>query len=165
MAVVELTMRHAHVSPTLVAAEHELGVGIRVQEAIVVGCEAEALASTKHRHAPDGEVVVRRGMPGHTTPREEVVALVVLRAAIGLVLVGVEVFLVTVAPAPVVLAVAVTDVEIGIEERTVVIDVETGVGTAPRVATRLNGAIVARLALLLEHDVDDAGTALGREFG
>ena len=165
MPVVELAMCHAHIAPSVCAAVHEIGVFGRANGAVVIGSVVVALSATQHRHAAKGEVVFLRGVPGDTSPCEEVVAHIVVGLPVLLILIGFQVFLSAVGTAPVVVAVSETDVEIGIDGTTVVVDVETGVGSTPCIGTGLHRAVIARLAFFLEHDVDDAGTALGREFG
>ena len=57
-----------------------------------------------------------------------------------------------------------TDVQIGVDDGRVVVDVETRVGAAHRVGARLQRTVISRLEVFLEHDVDDARRALSREL-
>ena len=61
-------------------------------------------------------------------------------------------------------AVAIADVGISVDERTAVVDVEAGVGSASGVAASLQRTIIARLTVLLEHDVDDAHRSFSGEL-
>ena len=59
---------------------------------------------------------------------------------------------------------AVAHVQVSFPPAYVEVDVAAGVGAAPRAASGLHRAVVARRAVLLQHDVNDAGAALGTEL-
>ena len=180
VAVVEFAVEHVHVATrTRLASHHGVGLQRReveaveslgreplgaVERAVVVGCESVVLVPAFHEHAREREVILLGGVKGYAGTAEEVVAAVGVHASVPLILIclGEQLFALA---ASLAFAVSKANVGIGIDERRIVVDVETGVRTAARVRAHLHRAIITWLQVFLEHNVDDAGRAFSREFG
>ena len=121
-----------------------------------------------HGHARDRQVVVAGEVEGESGTGKESAAVVVVLAVAQLIVaqrsVGILVVLLAqvAAAAP---ALAVAHVGKGIDYFRGVVDVAAHVPSYVIVDAGLHRSVVASLAVALQHDVDDAGCAFGRELG
>ena len=156
VAVVELRVEHIHVAARACESVHEIVAESVSHGGVSVRCEALRLAFALHKHSAQAQVVLLRGVQRQSGACEEVVAPAVVVRLVALVVGVGGLRALGVACA---LAVAVAYVGICVQETAVVVDVETAVGAALSVGTCLKRTVVARLAVFLQHDVDDAGRA------
>ena len=126
--------------------------------------ERPVVMAALHQHTAQTEVVLLSGMPGYASPREQAIAHMVVAGRVALVLRGLRKGLLALA-ATTVLAVAVPYIKVGVHFGAVHIDIATGRGPAASVATHFDRAVVARVAVLLEDYVDNAGRSFSRELG
>ena len=120
-----------------------------------------AVSASVHEHAAEAEVVLCRSVQRHTGTCEEVVATLFAVAIVCLVVRIAGLLALHVSGIG---TMAVAEVYIRVNQSAVVVDVEACVGTAASVATCLHRAVIASLAVFLEHNVDDTSRTFSREF-
>ena len=163
VAVRQLAVHHAHVAVGTGVACHDARVALS-DDTIMIRRMAIVLMPPEHEHAAGTEVVLLRQVEGQSGTGEEVVTILAVLALVGLILVSLQILLFAQTSALVVLAVAIADIGVSIEEARRIVDVGTGVGAAVAVGTGLQRSIVASAAVAFQHDVDDACRPFGREL-
>ena len=157
-------MIHVHIAIAVVGTEHTIGVLGSSDSTVVIGCSAAVVVLAVHHHASDGEIVLLGEMPGQSETCKKVVAPVLAFAIVALILVGLLIVLVALA-ASLVLTVTEADVGKSVEYAAGVVDITAGVPSAIDVGTGTQRTVIAGFAVALQHDIDDTGRTLGREFG
>ena len=164
VAVVQLAVIHLGFVACMRSPRHHSRRLCCPDSTIIIRCAAVAIASAEHHHAAQRQVVLARGVPREAESAEEVVAQVVALGAV--VLIGIIQRIGLLAHCAALAAVvAIAHVGISVELRTVEVEVEACVGTSARVGTGLHRAVVACLAVFLQHDVDYSSRAFSRKLG
>ena len=164
VVVVHLGMEEMIVATRACQSVHHFGVCRSTNHTIVIQRAVRAVAAAYHAHSAQREVVLLCCMPCHAGTHEDVVALVAVLRVIVLVFVGLQIVLLAPSSALMIAAMTVSHVSVSIELRTRIVDVSAGIGTAVGVSSHLQRAVISRLAVFLQHDINNAGTSLGREF-
>ena len=161
MAVRKLAVIHSHATLSSAETIHAIVVQAIAYGCIIIRCEAVGAALAIHKHSAERQLVLLRGVERHAGTCEEIVAPVVVVGTIVLIIGGRSLMALGTSRIG---AVAIADVGISVDERTAVVDVKAGVGTASGVAASLQRTIIARLTVFLEHDVDDAHRSFSGEL-
>ena len=140
-----------------------MAVEQRADSSVLIRCKAAVLVVAERKHTAERDVVFLCGVQCYACTCEKVVALSVVVGFVSLVSVCVDVVLL--APrAAFSLAMMIAYIGVSVDERAVVVNVERCVGSAACVGTCLNAAIIARLAVFLQYDIDDTCRPFSREL-
>ena len=162
MTIVKFAIIHIHIPIAPRVAGHQFSIA-HTRGAIVIRRVAPALLLAFHQHSAQREVIVFGGMQRHTGTREQIVAHTVVALIVILIFAGLQILLFTLATARIG-TMTEAHVQIGIEQRTVVIDIKASVATATGVGTHLHRTVITRLTVFLQHDVDDTGRTFSGIF-
>ena len=164
MLIAQFSMIHMATAATFIQAEHLVAVLRSTYGSIMVWCRCRISRLAVKKHTSQGNVIFGCEMPCESGTRKEVVAFVLALAGVVLVFVGllVVLFALTATTAS---TLAVSNIDIGVEWTTGVVDIATGIISLIVVGTYLQGPIVASLAVTFQNDVDDTCRAFWRELG
>ena len=163
VAVVQFSVEHPHVVLAARSSEHHPRVRPVAHGSVAVRYVASVLSAAEHHHSVERDVVLVCGVPRDAGACEQVVAHVLARTPVTLVLARVGEHLVALR-ASVVGAVTVADVGVCVEFGAVIVYIEARVCSSARASARLQRAVIARLAVLLEHNVYYTSRSLSREL-
>ena len=162
--VAQFTVVHLVLAVPAGAAGHHVVVVVVADGTIIIRCGILVLAIAQHGHAAQGDVVLLGQVPRQSGTGEEPAAAVGILAVVALILVGLQIFLLTLRAATATPC-TIADVTVSLQHAARIVHVGARIPTATGVDTSTQRTIVARLAVTLQDDVDDACRAFSRELG